>query len=75
MLAAVSLAPTDGDFRDSRGLAKALTGDTKGAIADFEAFIKSTKDEESKAQRQGWVKELQAGKNPFTQQELEKLRG
>ncbi|MGI2906587.1 AAA-like domain-containing protein [Tolypothrix sp. VBCCA 56010] len=72
---AVSLAPTDGDILDSRGLARALTGDTKGAIKDFEVYIKLTEDVEGKAQRQNWVKDLRAGKNPFTQEELNKLRG
>jgi WD40 repeat protein len=71
---AVSLTPTDDNIRDSRGLARALTGDSKGAISDFEAFIKSTQDAVQKKQRQNWVKELKAGKNPFTQEELEKLR-
>ena len=70
---AVALAPNDEEVRDSRGLARALTGDTKGAIADFEAFIATTDNEEQKSQRQSWVKALKAGKNPFTPQELQKL--
>jgi hypothetical protein len=70
---AVALAPTTENFRDSRGLARALTGNTKGAIEDFQSFIKSTKDTEKKAQRQRWVNALRAGKNPFTQEELKKL--
>ncbi|MEI6442214.1 MAG: hypothetical protein WCO29_03585 [Nostocales cyanobacterium ELA583] len=72
---AVKLSPNDGNIRDSRGLARALTGDYKGAIEDFEAFIKWTKEKEPKAQRQGWVKDLKAGKNPFTDAVLKKLRG
>ncbi|MDZ7957817.1 MAG: tetratricopeptide repeat protein [Aulosira sp. DedQUE10] len=71
---AVTLAPTDGGIRDSRGLARALTGDTKGAIEDFQAFIQSSDDSKQKSQRQGWVNALNAGKNPFTESELEKLR-
>ncbi len=71
---AVTLAPEDGMIRDSRGLARALTGDTKGAIADFQAFIQSSNDSEQKSQRQGWVNALSAGKNPFTEEELKKLR-
>ncbi|MDJ0701984.1 MAG: AAA family ATPase [Leptolyngbyaceae cyanobacterium MO_188.B28] len=35
---AVSLDPGNGNIMDSRGLARALTGDTQGAIADFKAF-------------------------------------
>ncbi len=71
---AVALSPSDRNIQDSRGLARALTGNFKGAIADFEAYIAEAYDKESKAQRQRWVKELRAGKNPFTDAELKKLR-
>ncbi|MBD2560947.1 ribosome assembly protein 4 [Nostoc linckia FACHB-391] len=71
---AVALAPKDSNIRDSRGLARALTGNTKGAIEDFEAYIAQTEDKDSKAQRQRWVKDLRAGKNPFTEAELKKLQ-
>lgn len=71
---AVALAPEDGNIRDSRGLARALTGDTQGAIEDFEAYIAQPRDKDSKAQRQRWVKDLRAGKNPFTDAELKKLQ-
>ncbi len=70
---AVQLAPNDGSIRASRGLARALTGNTQGAIEDFEAFIAQTDDKERKSQRQRWVKDLRAGKNPFTDEELKKL--
>jgi tetratricopeptide (TPR) repeat protein len=36
---AVSLEPTHGGLHDSRGLARALTGDTEGAMEDFAAFV------------------------------------
>ncbi|MDZ8228017.1 MAG: ribosome assembly protein 4, partial [Nostoc sp. ChiVER01] len=71
---AITLAPEDGNIRDSRGLARALIGDTQGAIEDFEAYIAQTDDKDSKAQRQRWVKDLRAGKNPFTDAELKKLQ-
>ncbi|OKH12867.1 hypothetical protein NIES592_16755 [Fischerella major NIES-592] len=71
---AVSLIPDDGNIRDSRGLARALTGDTKGAIEDFEAYIEWIADPQAKAKRQSWVKDLKAGKNPFTPEELQKLQ-
>jgi regulator of sirC expression with transglutaminase-like and TPR domain len=71
---AVTLAPKNGEFRDSRGIARALTGNTAGAIEDFQAFIKSTDSDEKKKQRQGWIDALNAGKNPFTQEEIEKLK-
>ncbi|MEH2372676.1 MAG: ribosome assembly protein 4, partial [Nostoc sp.] len=71
---AVALAPGDRNNRDSRGLARALTSNTQGAIIDFEAYIAQTDDEDIKAQRQRWVKDLRAGKNPFTDAEIKKLR-
>ncbi|MBD2211233.1 AAA-like domain-containing protein [Nostoc linckia FACHB-104] len=71
---AVKVAPDNGNIRDSRGLARALTGDYKGAIADFEVYIAQTSDQDIKTQRQGWLKALRGGKNPFTKEELEKLR-
>ncbi|MBD1871630.1 AAA-like domain-containing protein [Cyanobacteria bacterium FACHB-471] len=70
---AVSLAPDNGGFRDSRGLARALTGDIEGAIADFQTFITWTDNEEQKARRQGWIDALRAGENPFTLGELKSL--
>ncbi|MBN3871663.1 tetratricopeptide repeat protein [Nostoc sp. JL33] len=71
---AVALARENASIFDSRGLARALTGNTQGAITDFEAYIAQTQDKDSKARRQRWVKDLRAGKNPFTDAELEKLR-
>ena len=70
---AVNLQPDNGMIRDSRGLARALTGDTQGAIADFEAYIAQADDKDTKAQRQRWVKDLKAGKSPFTDAELKPL--
>ena len=73
---AVTLAPKNGWFRDSRGVARALTGNKQGAIADFQAFIKSAdSNEEEKKQRLGWIDALKAGKNPFTPEQIEKLKG
>ncbi|MEH1776564.1 hypothetical protein, partial [Nostoc sp.] len=37
-------------------------------------YIAQTEDKDSKAQRQRWVKDLRAGKNPFTEAELKKLQ-
>jgi hypothetical protein len=70
---AVTVAPENGTFRDSRGIARAMTGNTAGAIQDFQAFIKSTGSDEEKKQRQGWIDALKAGNNPFTQEEIKRL--
>ncbi|MFB2882266.1 caspase family protein [Floridanema aerugineum] len=72
---AVKLAPKDLSIRDSRGVARALIGDKTGAIEDFQAYANSPKtSKEDKAQRQGWIKDLKAGKDPFSDEVLQKLR-
>ncbi len=67
---AVALSPKNSD---SRGLARALTGNTQGAIEDFEAYIASTENKKGKSKVQQWVNSLRAGKNPFTDEELKSL--
>ena len=71
---AVALEPKNGGIIDSRGLARAVTGDTQGAIEDFEVFVKQTSDSKGKSQVQSWIKDLQKGKNPFASEYLEELR-
>jgi hypothetical protein len=62
---AVRLDPTDTGVRDSRGVARALTGNVAGAIEDFTAYSgDSTKDNTSRNQRRAWVAALQAGTQP-----------
>lgn len=85
---AVTLNPDpaqDGRFRDARGVAKVLTGDTKGAISDFQAaaawyeaeyqrLVGVAKEADQyksyKLQRQNWINALSAGQNPFTEEEI-----
>ncbi|NES92202.1 WD40 repeat domain-containing protein, partial [Okeania sp. SIO2B9] len=71
---AVTLDPKDASIVDSRGLARALTGDLQGAIADFQVYVEWTDGEKKKAQRQKWIEALQAGENPLTDEVLESLR-
>ncbi len=71
---AVALDPKDGYVIDSRGVARALTGDFEGAIKDFEMFVELTNNEEEKAQLKGWIESLKKGENPFTDEVLEGLR-
>jgi len=69
-------------FRDSRGLARALTGDTTGAIEDFTALTESIKglkdlsDEDRTAlrRREEWIAALKEGRNPFDKEVLKALR-
>ncbi len=72
---AVALAPEHGGIADSRGLARALTGDVAGAIADFQTFVAWVTDEQLRTQRLGWIEALRAGQNPFTDEVLVQLRG
>jgi WD40 repeat protein len=74
---AVALDPENSEYRDSRGAARALTGDYSGAIQDFQAFIQSphvsTNIETRKLERRGWLTALRAGHNPLTPEVLRKL--
>ena len=70
---AVMLSTENGNPLNSRGIARALTGNKAGAIEDFQAFIAWSDSEEEKAQRQAWIDALRAGENPFTDEELKKL--
>ncbi|MFN6497512.1 MAG: eIF2A-related protein [Nostoc sp. DedQUE01] len=68
---AVAFNSEYGSYRDSRGLARALTGNIQGAIEDFETYIAKTDDTQEKSQRQRWVKALRAGKDPsFIREEI-----
>jgi tetratricopeptide (TPR) repeat protein len=72
---AVALEPDNGGFRDSRGLARALTNDYAGAIDDFRFYIKwgqendergrKNRPQEALQKRRVWIQELEAGRNPF----------
>jgi hypothetical protein len=85
---AVKLAPNNGDFLDSRGLARALTGNVTGAIADFEAAVRLAKKAQQPSDpnatrefittRTAWIAALQAGTAPaevFDAATLAGLRG
>ncbi|OUC12381.1 MAG: hypothetical protein B0A82_22685 [Alkalinema sp. CACIAM 70d] len=70
----VNAFPSNGDYRQNRGLARALTGDVAGAIEDFQAFVDWTEEDDRKIKRQAWIDSLKAGQNPFTPQVLQTLR-
>jgi hypothetical protein len=60
-------------YRDSRGLARALTGDTPGAIADFRYYVTVGASRRTQ-QRQAWIGALARGANPFDAATLDALR-
>ena len=68
---AVDLAEADrkGFFADARGVARLLTGDTPGALADFEMFLDLSSGDTSMsdllAVRRGWVEALRSGVDPL----------
>jgi len=71
---AVKLDPMNPRFRDTHGLAHALTGDLKGAADDFEAYAEWNAAPPQEAQkRRRWVESLRAGKNPITPDVLKEL--
>lgn len=74
---AVSLAPDDPEIRDSRGVARALTGDYAGAIEDFEYYVEAmgagSSVDEWVEQRKAWIAELKKGRNPLDEETLQML--
>lgn len=72
--AAVAPDTTHVSARDSRGLARALSGDIKGAIADFAYVVEHSGAGVFLDKRAAWLEALRAGNNPFTQQLLDELR-
>ena len=75
---AVSLEPVHGGYRDSQGVARALTGDFAGAIKDFKSFLSWAPGKEQQEnlipKRESWIKALAAGQNPFDAATLEALK-
>ena len=65
---AIELAPDNGNYHDSRGVARALVGDISGAHDDLQFFVdwaaQNGRDPTSLAQRQIWLRALNAGFNP-----------
>lgn len=74
---AVALDPENRERHDSRGLVRAQLGDLQGAAEDFDFFIEtgSAQDARRIQMRGGWLEELRAGRNPFTPEVLQGLRG
>jgi hypothetical protein len=72
---AVAMGPDVAAFRDSRGIARALTGDLDGAIEDFEAFLAGPAPNTDRRMREEWMNTLRRGDNPITPEVQRSLRG
>jgi WD40 repeat protein len=84
---AATLEPENVDYRDSRGIARAITGNRDGAIEDFrfvadwiarEAEREGVRGagpwDDTRKQREEWILALTAGRNPFDEETLRALR-
>ncbi len=75
---AVALAPDNAMIKDSRGLARALTGDYTGAIEDFTEYVewleRNGGNEYEKNLRISWILKLESGQNPIDEATLMELR-
>jgi uncharacterized protein with WD repeat len=78
---AVELEPDNGNYRRSRGVARALVEDYGGAITDLAFAVERWKRKENGwwyeseiQQHEEWIEALEAGQNPFRAETLEALR-
>ncbi len=74
---AVKLATAEqkGNFQESRGLARALSGDKQGAIADFQAYIDDRQSDPAyKDQHKQWIAAMKKGEDPFTDRVLQQIK-
>lgn len=74
---AVKLSDGRAEYRDSRGLARAVTGDYEGAIDDFSHFVAHAEAAGLAVEsdlRSAWIADLQAGRNPIDPLVLTDLR-
>ncbi|NTU49877.1 MAG: CHAT domain-containing protein, partial [Desulfobulbaceae bacterium] len=66
-----------GYFQNDRGIARALTGDTAGAMEDLEAAVEWLKYNDMYdfygERREAWIRKLEDGENPFDTATLEDL--
>ncbi len=62
---AVKMDPEQGAYRHSRGLARVVTGDLVGAIADFNVYVLWQKENENNQEvidlRKGWIDDFRGG--------------
>ncbi|MDY6936079.1 MAG: hypothetical protein SWY16_00305 [Cyanobacteriota bacterium] len=79
---AVALDPHDWEIRISRGLARGLSGNSSGAIEDFQAALDEIDLQDDgeehfprvRSRLNTWIASLKAGNDPFSDRELEDLK-
>jgi tetratricopeptide (TPR) repeat protein/transcriptional regulator with XRE-family HTH domain len=71
---AVALVPS-GPGRDSRGIVYAELGRFAEAMDDIEAYLRGDASPDERAERARWLADLAAGRDPFDQATLDRLRG
>lgn len=73
-----AVGETKAQSSDSRGVARAATGDLVGASKDFTSFVAFFTDSQKYPQlvkkRREWLRKLETGENPITEEVLEALR-
>ncbi|HET91581.1 MAG TPA: hypothetical protein ENN99_12715 [Chloroflexi bacterium] len=73
---AVELEHDNELYRDNRGLARALTGNYAGAVEDFTFVVEFWREKDLPQyrsfilDRETWIAELEAGRNPFDEETL-----
>ncbi len=70
---AVALAPS-GPGRDSRGIVYAELGRFAEAVRDIAEYLRGDPPAAERAERAGWLTDLAAGRDPFDQATLDRLR-
>ncbi len=74
---AVEIGPENSSWLDSRGVARALTGNLDGALADLRKALELASDRWSEGQlakRAAWVASLEDGINPFADEGFQQLQ-
>lgn len=74
----VEIMPYAAASLDTRGLARALTGDVQGAITDFQYLVDFWENTFLQRalvkQRKEWIRVLKAGQNPFTEEVMKQFQ-
>jgi WD40 repeat protein len=73
---AVQAEPQNPSYRDSRGLAEALAGQSAAGVADLRFAVGASGglNQEQRKQRRHWIAALERGDDPFTIEEIRAMR-